>query len=480
MKHAICLLLLFLQLSTYSLFAQDTTCNCLVNLNELVTATEKNYAGYPVKVNAQTKNAYQALVQQLRVTTAAVANAKSCYYLLKQYIRFFNDKHFTLSYDNDKDYDREIELVNESAFRKKLALKNSSGVEGIWQDADGKLKLAVQQDARGRFKGIVLESEDSSLPVGLVYFILTPTKNGFIAKKYDWFVTTDLPAKQKGNLLQIWNKTMFGKIYPSTVTAEEQSELDSWKNNNNGLAFRQLSAKTTYIKIPTFYNNDDKIAALIAKNDSIIRASENLIIDLTGNGGGNTGWVPLLPYMLTNPIVQYPSYVRVTAENVKYKLADLEPFVVNEIPAEYKKYFPEDILAAYKKAYNELPVTKEQFYPVPGVTFPLDSVLPLPEKVAILVDDMCGSSTEYFFFLSKQSKKVRTYGIPTIGMMDYEGMSYPTPLSYSKFIVTIPIVQSSWTSTQPIDRTGFRPDNLLYNIPPAKWVKHVQHNLEHK
>lgn len=181
---------------------------------------------------------------------------------------------------------------------------------------------------------------------------------------------------------------------------------------------------------------------------------------------------------MTNPIVQYQSYVRVSPDNVQAKLKDLEPFVLHPVPDEYKKYFPENILQAYKKAYDELPGTKEKFYPVPGVSFPLESQMPKPKKIALLVDDLCGSSTEYFFYLSKQSTKTTTYGINTIGMMDYEGMSIPTPLPYTNYIVTIPIVKSSWTDKAPIDQKGFEPDILLNKIEQKNWVEFVRKDLE--
>jgi hypothetical protein len=188
--------------------------------------------------------------------------------------------------------------------------------------------------------------------------------------------------------------------------------------------------------------------------------------------------VAFLPYFLTNPVVQYNSFVRVTPENVELKRKDLEYFVLNPIPTEYEKYFPAEVLAAYKRAYAELPTTTEAFYPVPGVTFPLETLLPKPKRIALLVDDFCGSSTEYFFSLSKQSKKTTTYGTNTIGMMDYEGMSVPTALPYDKYILTIPIVKSSWTDTVPIDKTGFTPDVSLKHLPIQNWVPHVQMQLE--
>jgi C-terminal processing protease CtpA/Prc len=355
-----------------------------------------------------------------------------------------------------------------------------SSVEGIWVNAEATIKLAIKKCQDNTFKAIVLESQDMNIPKGLVYLTLTASKKGFFAKEYDTFITTDTPAKQVGNLLQIWNQKMFGRIFPKEMTNDEKSELNTWRNNNHGLDFQKLSPKTSYLKIPTFRNNDDKIQQLVLQNDSIIRSCENLIVDLTGNGGGNAGWVSLIPYFMTNPIIQHDSYVRVTPENVQSKLKDLEPFVLNPIPDEYQKYFPEHILSAYKKAYNDLPITKEKFYPIPGVTFPLDTILPNPKKIALLVDHFCGSSSEYFFYITKQSKKTTRYGTNTIGMMDYEGMSNPTPLPYTPYILTIPIAKSSWTDKAPIDEKGFQPDVLLNKVEPQKWVEFVRLRLEKK
>jgi C-terminal processing protease CtpA/Prc len=149
------------------------------------------------------------------------------------------------------------------------------------------------------------------------------------------------------------------------------------------------------------------------------------------------------------------------------------------ISDEYRRYFPDDVLNAYKKAYNELPTTKETFYPVPAVSFPLDSITKKPEKIALVIDNFCGSSAEYFVYLSKQSKKTTTYGTNTIGMMDYEGMSTPTALPFEKFKLTIPIAKSSWTDKKPIDQTGFKPD-LLMKPPKSSWIDFIIDDLQRR
>lgn len=457
---------------------QSDTCNCSSNLQKLIAKTEENYAGFPVKVNKQTRNAYQQLKYNLLAKATNENNPKACFAVLKEYVRFFQDKHFNLVYPIERGY--EMVQETEAGFKQSLSKKSLADIEGIWVNADSSIKLGIRKHVGNTFKAVVLASSNTKYPVGLVYFTLQTAKNGFVVKEHDRLIATDIPAKQRGQLLQIWSDALFGKVYPVQMNAAEQEELNTWKGRRNGLIAKKLSDKTAYLKVPTFLSNDDLIQQLVNQNDSLFRSCDNLIVDLTGNGGGNTGWVAFLPYFMTNPVVQYDTYLRVTPENVQSKLADLAPFATAPIPDEYKKYFPEPVLAAYKKAYQELPTTKAAFYPIPGVTFPLDSIIKKPKRIGLIVDDFCGSSAEYFFSLTKQSKKTITYGIPTIGMMDYEGMSNPTPLPFSKFIVTIPIVQSSWTSKHPIDQTGFKPAILLNQLDQTKWVEFVRKDLERR
>lgn len=469
---------IFFLLITAKLFSQDKDCNCIENLKKLVEKTEENYAGFPAKVNALSKGPYKQLVAYLTNKSLQANSPEPCFYILKEYIQFFKDKHFMLGFEGNKKPESATVTLLEKAFRNYLSTTKISPIEGIWVNADSTIKMAIRKKTSKEFQGIILESKELNLPVGLIYFTFLKTPKGWVAREFNNYLTSDIVTKQKGNLLQIWNQKMFGKIYPTAMLLKEKEELNTWKNNNNGLDFKVLSAKTAYLKIPTFKNNDHKIMELVGQYDATIRKTDYLIVDLTGNGGGNTGWVSFLPYFMTNEIYQFDTYLRVTPENVKFKLADLEPFAVNPIPDEYKKYFPSEVLAAYKKAYKELPTTNKLFYPIPGVTFPLDSVMAKPKKIALIVDDFSGSSTEYFFSLTKQSKKTTTYGINTIGMMDYEGMSNPTSLPYNKYILTIPIVKSSWTDKNPIDETGFKPTILLNKIDQTKWIEFVMHDLE--
>ena len=458
----------------YLLLAQQPSCNCLENLNEAITKTEANYAGFPTKVTTATKAAYETLINNLRTKADKENNQKNCFNIVKDYVRFFKDKHFSLTYLNKDDSDNEIVNLDESYFK---THRSSKDVEGIWTNPDSSITLGIKKIPGNEYKAIILKAKDEKLQKGLVYFSLKPHKKGYLLKQYNVFNSIDFYAKQRGGLLQLWNFALFGRTFPGEMTADEKKELNTWKNNNNGLDFKQLDKETSYIKIPTFFNNDNKIEKLVATNDKAIRNSKYLIIDLRGNGGGNSGWSFLLPYVITNPIKQDNPLLRISKDNVQLKRSELESFVKNPMPEEAKKYFPDEYVARLKKIYDELPTTKDTFYEIPGLTIPVDSVLSSPAKVALITDDLCGSSTEYFFQLMKQSKKTTRYGTNSVGMMDYEGPSSTTPLPCKSLILMMPVSKSSWTDKDPIDENGFTPDVKL-NMQGNQWVEYITKDLK--
>jgi hypothetical protein len=476
----ICLLLLSatLSLATTITNAQAVPCDCPKNLDETIKKTEVNYAGFINKVNKQAKPAYNALLKNLRTRAAQQTNTKACFYVISDYLRYFKDKHFSLTYLNKNDPDKEILAIGERYWAT-LKAGRADNPEGIWISPDSTLTLGIKKFPGNEYKAIVLKAKDEKLEKGLVYFSLKPHKKGFLLKQYNVFNSIDFYATQRAGLLQLWNFAQYGRVSPKPMTAAEKTELATWRNNNNGLDFRLLDKETSYIKIPTFYNNDNKVEKLVATNDKAIRASKYLIIDLRGNGGGSAGWSNLLPYVMTNPIVQDASFLRVSEDNVKLKRAEMEYFVKTPIPNELKKYYTDDFVAKLKTDYEELPITKNAFYPIPAITIPTDAVLASPSKIALITDGLCGSSAEYFFYLMKQSKKTTRYGTNSVGMMDYEGPTTPTPLPCKELILMIPVSKSNWTDAKPIDQTGFTPD-VVINRSYDQWIEYISRDLKNR
>jgi len=461
-------LLILLSTLTYG----QEKCECADNLEKTIQKVEENYAGFPDKVTAKNKSEYEQIKKALRNKAITSNNPNQCFKVLKDYVNFFYDKHFRIEYNAKMD--SSVIKIDIPQIKQKIKNSKQNSIEGIWKDINA-TEIAIIKDGKESYKAVKLSSDKDVFPKGFVYFTLAKKGNNYVAKLYNRNISLEIPAKKTGNFLKIWSFQLWAKT-GIKLSQNELDEFESWRGNNNGLVFKKLNNDFTYLKIPTFYNNESSIQSLVTQNDSIIRKTKYLVIDLTSNGGGSSGWVSLIPYLATNQINQQESLLRVSKENVARKLPDIEPFVTNPIPAEYKKYFPEETVEKYKKAYKELPATSKTFYPTPGVNFPLDSILSCPAKVAVVFDDFGGSSTEYFFHLTKQSTKVLTYGQPTIGMMDYVGMSNPTKLPYSAFNLYIPIEKSSWTASKPIDKTGFIPQ-VLIKEKQENWIDYIMSDL---
>ncbi|NRF39471.1 S41 family peptidase [Pedobacter foliorum] len=466
----------FMLALTTNIFSQQKNCNCLENLDKVIEKTEINYAGFPSAVTDKTISKYKTLVKKLKKDATGTSNPIACFKIIKAYVSYFNDKHFDFEYAINDDSNKEYHQITEAQFRSTYSKIKPGSVEGIWTNPDSSIKFAIIPKTKNVYQAIIIKSNDVKLPKGLVYSTITKTAKGYTFDKYNW-ITPDYPVRVRGGLLFLWNFEIWGREYPTPMSSTEKTELSTWKNYNFGLGISKLNDKTTLLRIASF-NNDNKIREIITKNDSLIRSSENLIVDLRGNAGGNSGWFYLMPYFYTNPIDQGPSVLRLSEENKKRTLPRIKSFLDNPPtdPSLKKNYTPE-LIAANKKAYLEIPQSKATFYPIPSMLLTTDSIAKSPRNIALIFDDLGGSSTEFFFYVSRQSKKIKRYGTHTYGMMDYMGMSEETKLPFSEFYLVIPNTKASWTDTAPINGKGFQPETSLNHLPPNKWIDFVAEDL---
>jgi len=451
-------------------------CNCIENLDTTIKKTELNYVGYPDMIARKLLPAYKNMVAKLRMNAAKQSDPQKCFQILKEYVIFFNDKHFDIEYSVSDTSTFKYNALTEEAFISTFAHKKRDSIEGIWINPDSSMKIAVYKVDPATYQAVILERSDAKLKPGLVYYTFKKDKNGFTFDRYDW-MTPDFPVRVRDGLLYVWNFELWGRVYPAKMTKEERNTLSTWGNYNFGLDCRKLDSDHVLLTIGSF-NRDDKIKEIIQKNDSLIRATKNLIVDLRGNGGGNSGWSYLLPYFYTQPITQGKSYLRISAENIKSNLPGIKSMYENtpQDPRWKQSYTPE-ILAEYRNAYEKIPKSNSQFYALPALTLYSDSILKTPEKIALVFDDLGGSSTEYFFYISKQSSKVKRYGERTIGMMDYMGVSEQTILPFKDYYLQIPDRKATWTDTMPTNKTGFIPEYDLRHLPRHRWIEHITQDL---
>ena len=102
-----------------------------------------------------------------------------------------------------------------------------------------------------------------------------------------------------------------------------------------------------------------------------------------------------------------------------------------------------------------------------------ESFLPNPEKVVLLVNRKCKSSTEDFILACKQSSKVVVAGTRTGGVADFEEV-VDVPLPCPSLILFHPIGISNRLPGMPLDGVGIQPDiHLKPSKAPQIWVNKV-------
>jgi len=112
-----------------------------------------------------------------------------------------------------------------------------------------------------------------------------------------------------------------------------------------------------------------------------------------------------------------------------------------------------------------------QLYRMKGTPIRFDSVLINPTRVAVLMNDKCYSSAEYFAYYAKQSRKTKLFGQHTGGVMDYGNVRTQT-LDCAGFVLRLPITRTGWVDTAPIDSVGFQPE-VIIPINELNWVDYV-------
>jgi hypothetical protein len=161
-------------------------------------------------------------------------NPKACFGILKQYVRFFKDKHFSFSY-REKSANDSVVLSIPKSFVNKFNLW-----EGVWINEDSTTKIAIVNTAPNVYKALKLEGKDS-YPKGFVYFTLVKKNQHWYAELFDTFMSNDIPVSTKGNLLFIWNFNIWARIAPQKASMEEVKELSTWRNHQQGVHFESLN-----------------------------------------------------------------------------------------------------------------------------------------------------------------------------------------------------------------------------------------------
>lgn len=226
----------------------------------------------------------------------------------------------------------------------------------------------------------------------------------------------------------------------------------------------QIGLTTYNLRIKSFDGQFAKqIETVIKENEILLKSKPYLILDLRYNGGGSdNAYNPLLPFIYTNPVQGIGVDVFSTPANI---------IAWQKMMTENDNYFSADD----KKELYDL-IKRMQDNPFKLIssaddgTDTLPSVYKYPKKIAIIINEGCGSTTEQFLLEAKQSKKVILVGKTTAGVLDYSNVRQ-VDFSCMDYILGYSTTRSRRIPDNAIDNIGIKPNvSMTFD---KEWLKKV-------
>lgn len=444
------------------------SCDCAKAFQEAKSVIERNYAGFGDKVTVINRQAYNAFTAQIERQILDVKEAPYCAYFIQKWFTFFKDGHIQLTWDRSNP----VSIEQQQGFEKELAgsllpdkkleqLRNSKEIEGIYWSQDSLYKIAIVKSPNkfGKYTGVVLTSSDLLWKPGKIILELKQeSKDSIEGLNY---MRRVLPERV------IWPVSMdnIGDWRRDGTPVQYTA-----KKSHKTVSSEVMSEKTFYIKISTFNQaNAKSIDSLFKANRQAIINRKNMILDLRGNGGGaDFSYDPIIDYIYTDSIRNIGADVFSSEDNIDGWRVLLN---MNDIP-EATKIFVRKLISDMKAHKNQFVSITEDSY------VKRDTTETYPEKIAILIDKGCGSTTEEFLLTARQSKKVILMGQHSAGVLDYANMR-GKKMQYLPYALYYATSRSRRVDRgEGIDNKGIAPQILL--APGQDWIKTAQDYLETK
>ena len=454
-----------------SALAQNPSCHCLQNLDSVTNHIRPNYPGYSLKLNQ--RGDHQKFLDSCRKEAETQTTLKSCSKLLNHYLAWFRDGHLGVSYSGDVFKPKNNRTQNEPVWeglteevaRKYLdSVGNTDPFEGIWESYESFYRALIRKNPNGiGYKAYLIHTINQNWKPGEVKMRFDPDAKGKLACTfYASNHSAEHPSfKLNRNILDIKKATVWNRIYPkienplsfeSFVSAKYKwtEEFKSWSDDVFYIQLQNLNAGVKPL-----------IDSLVKVHDIAIRSSKILFLDLRDNEGGDfTTFEALWPYVLTGPTVLYgTSYLCTPANIIQYKhqLNELE----GQVDPEFQKFAAE----MEDHSGENWRIENDTIFP--------ETVNLKPEKVILLINQKCKSSTEDFILACRQSKKVVLAGTRTGGVADFEEV-VDVPLPCPSLILYHPIGISNRLPSMPLDGIGIEPEiTLKPSKAPQIWVNQV-------
>jgi Peptidase family S41 len=469
-KVRLCLLLFFLYI--FSSRAENSPCQCRVNLDSVLRHIQVNYPGYPLK-NTDSKE-FDQFLQKAREDADRTILSKECQKVINSFLSWFADGHLGVSYSGDVFKPRQIKaqktpvwegLTEEIAKQYIDSLPAKDSLTGIWQGYESFYKaLICKSEDGGGYRAFLIETINQNWKPGEVKMEFFPDKKG---KMVCTFYASDHKPEhpkfvQRKNILEIKKTTVWNRIYPADDHPESveafvsarykwTQEFRPWNNDAFYVQLQNISAGVKPL-----------IDSLVKEYRKEILSKKILILDLRDNEGGDlTVFESFWPILLNDKAVIYGTTFLCTPFNVAAYTKQIES-MKGQIDPQYLDMARE--MAAHTGGN----------WTIQNDTLTPDSNYAFPEKIILLVNRICKSSTEDFILALKPGKRVIIAGERTGGVADFEE-TVDVMLPCTSLILYHPIGISNRLPFQAIDGQGIMPDILLHSKSKAwqPWVKEV-------
>jgi hypothetical protein len=465
----------FLLAFALTLSSQD--CHCSDEFQFLIRYMEKNYAGFRDKGTGEKRFSYDSVTADIVTRAALVRKPGFCVALMKEWLGFFRDGHNYITAasananqpasGNTTGADP-VEVIRLTPQALSLLRARRKGVEGIYHTSDSTYTIAIIQNktADRDYAGVIVTSKAPTWKRGQVKLELRRMDaQHFMACGYlrDHSIDPEIfhfDGGSFGDGVWIRDGTPAARVIRNQSAAIQQQ----WQT----VQARRISDKTYYIGIGSFdESNRWPVDSLFHADSAILASVPNLILDLRGNGGGSDFvYSPLRAWLYAGPVTVAGVDVLATDDNVRGWATLLDA-----------KDIPEENKATIQRIIAQMQGRPGQMVAIDhGDTITLSEVRRFPQKIVVLIDEDCASSTEQFLLEAIQSRKVTLMGQHTAGILDYANVR-DEALPCMSFILHYATTRSQRVDAgKGIDNVGIKPRVMLG--ANQDWVEEARRYLE--
>jgi hypothetical protein len=479
--------------STGLTFAQQSS--YAESFDWMVKTFTENDAGYQYVIDKKGMEEYTKHTNFYREKAVNAASVNDCLSAMNNWLFFFRKLHIGAYYkpfinqntqtvaltEQSKDSIRALyrneETIDLTEVQVRELLKKKKGklspIEGIWNSNNYSIGIIGKPGKVNQFVAFIIKADG-------IYWTPKQKKAEFTLNKDSSFSMVygmrdhskrNEQARLVGNsgnfLLMINN--LWTKVYPE-ASLTQKDELFLKLRTAASPFMERLSEKTLYLRIPSFQvSQKGKIDSLLLSRDSLIRSTPNLILDIrNGTGGSSYSYFKLIPYFYTQPIrsvgMQYYATELNARSYEKYATTYSDTSAIN-----YCLRIASKMRQNIGSFFTEDRVSIDSSY----------TASPLPVKVAIICNQYNGSTDEALLFDAKQSSKVKVFGRPTAGALDFSNVN-PVDSPDGMFQLILCMTASYRIPNFPIDGIGIQPDFFIDDtIPEEDWIYYVKSTIEH-